>query len=100
MANGYITLVHKPLTFQNVFQINLQHLDYMAPATRSPTGKDYLLEMVLGIRSSSQRIKDILGERKGAKIIDGLFAEVELQREDYLVPFAWDLSMSLSPMLT
>jgi len=97
VANGHITLVHKPLTFQNVFEIDLQHLDYVAPATRSPTGKDYLLEMVLGIRSSSQRIKDILGERKGAKIIDGLLAEVELQREDYLVPFAWDLSMYRTP---
>ena len=78
--------------------MNLSSLNYIAEGIRvKPGATDVLHEMAMGVRSCTSRIKDILGEEKGQRVIDGLNAEIELQREDHLVPFAWDLSMYRNP---
>jgi len=95
--DGHIRLALKPLTFQNVFGVNLFHLDYVASATRVTEKSDPLHQMALGIRNASDRIRECLPENLATKVIEGLYAEVELQRKDVLVPFAWDLSMYRNP---
>ena len=78
--------------------MNLSSLNYIAEGIRvKPGATDVLHEMAMGVRSCTSRIKDILGEEGGQRVIDGLNAEIELQREDHLVPFAWDLSMYRNP---
>ena len=73
-------------------------MNYLAEGIRTkPGGTDVLHEMTLGVRSSETRIKDILGEVEGNKIINGLYGEINLQREDHLVPFAWNLDMYRNP---
>ena len=55
------------------------------------------MRVVLGIRGSTPRIKEILGEEKGQQIVDSLYDEVELMREDHFLPFDWDVSMYREP---
>ena len=52
-------------------------MDYLAEGIRTkPGGTDVLHEMTFGLRSSETRIKDILGEVEGDKIIKGLYEEI------------------------
>jgi hypothetical protein len=95
--DGHISLALKPLTFANVFGTHTYHLDYVAEATRVTDTSDPLHQMALGIQNASDRIRYCLPPSQATKVIDGLFAEVELQRKDVLVPFAWNLSMYCNP---
>jgi len=98
-VDGHIRLVNKPLSYENVFSVDLSSLDYIAPRVRNnPDSKDDKIAlMTLGVESCSSRIITILGHERGNEVINGLRAEIELQSEDQLVQFNWNLEMYRNP---
>ena len=100
-VDGHIKLAKMPLTFENVFgpQVDRASLDYVASRVKNSvdSDKDMLAQMTLGVESASGRIIDLLGVQKGNEVLDGLRREIELQREDRLIKFAWDTEMYRNP---
>ena len=97
--DGHIPLALKPLTYANVWKVDLRSLLYIAPRVTSKidSAHDILQQMTLGVESAAPRIKDCLGHEQGERIIQGLKHEIKLQREDREVPFSWNLSMYKNP---